>query len=112
MKRTYLLLTIIGWILPNIFVAKVSIATGNILLWTKPLETINGMFANDISTAFMLDLFFVVILFMIWTYRQVKKYQMKNLWAYWLFTFGFGIASGLPLFLYYRESYLNKDEQK
>jgi EamA domain-containing membrane protein RarD len=67
------------------------------------------MFANDISTAFVLDLLFVVFLFIIWTHSEAKKHQMKHVWLIWIWTFAFGIASGLPLFLYWRES-LNKSK--
>ncbi len=110
MKKKYLLLTIIGFILPNIFVAKVSIETGNILLWTDIMTTIQQMFANDISTAFMLDLFFIVLLFLIWSYQEAKRHQIKRFWLSWLWTFAFGIASGLPLFLYLRE--INKESSE
>jgi len=43
MKKTYLLLTMIGFIIPNIFVAKVGVETGNILLWTDIPTTFNQM---------------------------------------------------------------------
>ena len=111
MKKTYLLLTIIGFILPNTFVAKVGIETRNILLWTDIPTTFNQMFANDIATAFIMDLFFIVFLFLIWSYKETKKYQLKNWWLIILFTFAFGIASGLPLFLYFREDKLLKNNE-
>lgn len=110
MKKTYLFLTILGFIIPGIFLAKVSIETGNILFYTKPMETINAMFANDIVTGFILDLLIVVTLFLVWSFREAKKYKMKNLWAIWIFTFLFGLASGLPLFLYFREDKMNKQK--
>ena len=103
MKRLYLILTVIGFILPGIFVVKVSVETGNILFYADIPATTNGMFANDIATAFMLDLLFVVSLFMVWTYREAKQKGLKWVGLVWLWTFAFGIASGLPLFLYLRE---------
>jgi len=103
MKRLYLILMIVGFILPNIFVAKESVETGNILLYTDLAQTMQQMFANDVTTAFIIDLLFIVILFMVWSFREAKKHKMNNLWLIWLFTFAFGIASGLPLFLYLRE---------
>lgn len=106
MKRTYLLLTLIGFVLPNIFVAKVGVETGNILLYTDPITTFELMFANDVSTAFILDLLFIVMLFLVWTWGEGKKYQMKRVWLIWIWTFAFGIASGLPLFLFLREDKL------
>lgn len=106
MKKTYLLLTIVGTILPSIFVIKESITTGNILLYRYPIDTFNSMFINNISSAFMLDLLFIVSLFLFWSYKEAKHCNMKNIGWVWLYTFAFGIAGGLPLFLYLREKKL------
>jgi len=103
MKKVYLSLAIIGTILPNIFVLSESIESGNYFLYAHPLDTFNGMFANNISAAFITDLLFIVILFLVWTYRESKRYRIKNIVWIWLYTFAFGIAGGLPLFLYFRE---------
>ena len=56
MKRLYLALTVIGYLASNWFVVLVSLRTGNLLLWTRPLETKAGMFANPIASAFAIDL--------------------------------------------------------
>ncbi|MEQ8425560.1 MAG: DUF2834 domain-containing protein, partial [Cyclobacteriaceae bacterium] len=63
MKKLFLILAIVGFIAPNIFVMIVSVETGNILLWLHPGATIRGMFANNISSAFIVDLLFVVMVF-------------------------------------------------
>lgn len=80
MKNKYLTLAVIGFIIPNIYVALESIETGNILLWLDPTATMTGMFGNRISTAFILDLLFVVLVFFYWTYRESKKHNIKNVW--------------------------------
>lgn len=103
MKRVYLVLTVIGLILPTYFVIIESIETGNILLYTSPMKTLEGMFANRISTIFSLDLLIGVVVFFIWTYHESKKKNMKNIVWVWVCTMLFGFASGLPLFLYLRE---------
>ena len=61
------------------------------------------MFTNNISLAFVTDLLFIVILFLFWSYKESKQYNMKNIVLVWAYTFAFGIAGGLPLFLYLRE---------
>lgn len=99
-KNTLLVLTILGFIAPNILLIKVSIETGNILLWTNPSATIVGALANDISAAFLVDLLFVVSVFFMWTYTMAKQLAIKNVWLYWLLTLLFGMAGTLPLFLY------------
>lgn len=103
MKRTYLFLTIIGFILPNYFTVKESLTSGNILFYTDPIATIRGMFSNNYSSAFVLDLLFILVLFLVWSYKESKKHKIKHVGLIWMFTFGFGIASGLPLFLLVRE---------
>lgn len=103
MKNKYLFLTILGTLLPNIFVVKESLASCNILLYANPLATFQGMFANNISSAFIIDLLFIVVLFLFWSYAEAKKLQMKGIVWFWVYTFAFGIAGGLPLFLYFRE---------
>ena len=108
MKNIYLILTIFGFIAPNIFVTLVSIETGNILLYLDPMATIEGMFSNQISTAFMVDLFFVVGVFFFWSHTEAKRLKMKHPWKLWILTMLFGIAVALPLFLYNRENHLNE----
>ena len=103
MKKTYLILAIIGFILPSILVSIESLETGNILLYANPIATINGMFANRISSIFMIDLLFAVLVFFIWSYSEGKKYKIKKVGLVWLMTMLLGLAGGLPLFLYMRE---------
>ena len=103
MKNIYLALAIIGFILPNILVFMESLDTGNILLYTNPIATIEAMFANRISTIFMIDLLFTVLVFFIWSYSEKKKHGIKNVSIVWLLTMLLGLAGGLPLFLYFKE---------
>ena len=108
MKKLYLVLTIIGTILPSIFVVAEALKSGNYLLYTHPIDTFNGMFANHISSAFVTDLLFIVILFLCWSFRESRRHKMSHLYVFWLYTFAFGIAGGLPLFLYFREKAMTK----
>ena len=103
MKRVYLILAIIGFILPNYLVLLESFETGNIMLYGDIPATFKGMFANRISTIFMIDLLFAVLVFFIWSYQESKKKGIKNIYWIWLATMLLGLAGGLPLFLYYRE---------
>ena len=103
MKSTYLFLTILGFIAPNIFVFQESRATGNWLFWLDPGATLSGMFPNRIATAFMVDLLFVVLVFFIWSYYDAKRRSIKHLVWVWLATLLFGLAGAFPLYLYLRE---------
>ena len=106
MKNTYLILAIIGFIAPNVLVAVETFETGNALLYLNPLATIEGMFANRISTIFMIDLFFAVMVFFVWTYSESKKHGMKNVAIIWILTMLFGLAGALPFFHYLKERHL------
>ena len=110
MKNLYLLLTIVGFITPNILVFNESIDTGNILLWFDPQATLNGMFANRISSAFVIDLLLVVLAVLIWIVVEAKRLGMKNSWLYVPLTFVFGVAGPLPLFLYHREKFIHSNK--
>jgi hypothetical protein len=104
MKRLYAALTAIGYIASNWFVISVSLGTGNVLLWTKPRETIAGMFANPVATAFAIDLLFAALVACIWFYSEGRRLGMRRIPVYWVLTLAFGLAGTLPLFLYHRES--------
>ena len=103
MKRTYLILSIIGFILPNVLVLQESIEKGNYMLYRYPLDTFADMFANRISSIFAIDLLFAVLVFFIWSYYESKIKGIKNLGWVWLSTMLFGLAGAFPLFLYLRE---------
>lgn len=106
-QRLYLIMAIMGFIAPSILVLLESVETGNILLYTNPMATIEGMFANRISTIFMIDLLFTVFVFFLWTYFDSKKNGVKNIWAVWILTMLFGLAGGFPFYLYLKEKSKN-----
>ncbi|HET9465517.1 MAG TPA: DUF2834 domain-containing protein [Gemmatimonadales bacterium] len=110
MKPLYAALSVIGYIASNWFVVAVSLETGNILLWTRPLETMAGMFANHIAAAFAIDLLLVALVACIWFYSEGRRLGMRRIWVYWLLTLAFGLAGTLPLFLFNRERQLEQLE--
>lgn len=107
MRKTYMILTIIGTILLNILVIRESLNIGNYLLYTHPLETFPNMFANDVASSFAPDLLFIVVMFLTWTYRESKRLSMKRVWLVWAYTSALSIAGGLQLFLWLSAKHLN-----
>ena len=103
MKNIYLSLAIIGFVAPTILVFNESIETGNILLYANPIATFEGMFANRISSIFMIDLLFAVLVFFIWTYIDGRKNGVKKIWIVWVLTMLLGLAGGFPFYLYLKE---------
>ena len=90
----------------------VSLDTGNVLLWTRPFETMAGMFANRIAAAFAIDLLLTALVACIWFYAEGKRLGMRRVWVYWVLTLAFGLAGTLPLFLLHREDYLESGEPR
>jgi hypothetical protein len=111
MKRLYAILSVIGYIATNWLVVLVSVETGNVLLWTRPLETMAGMFANRIAAAFAIDILLTALVACIWFYFEGKRLGMRRIWGYWLLTLAFGLAGTLPLFLLKREQRLEQLER-
>jgi len=102
MKNKLILATVVGTALPNIFVLQESFQSGNYMLYARPLETMSKMFENPTVAAFSTDLLVLVIFFMIWSFYEARKLNIKQLYLCWIYTFILGLAGGLPLFLYFR----------
>ena len=102
------MLTVLGFLAPNILITKVGYETGNYLLYTYPLDTIQAMFANDIASAFMIDLLVAVVVFFVWSFNESKRLGMKPPYLVWLLTMLFGLSGTLPLFLYQREKSISQ----
>ena len=99
MKRIYLIVSVLGFVLPNILVAIESIENLNILLYTDIMSTIDGMFANRISSIFVIDLLWAVAVFFIWSRVEAKQLGIMNkMWWVWLSTMLLGLAGAFPLF--------------
>ncbi|NNG15686.1 MAG: DUF2834 domain-containing protein [Gemmatimonadales bacterium] len=102
MSAFYLVAAIVGYIAANGLVMVESIESGNVLLWTKPLDTMRAMFANRISTIFAIDLFYVVLVAFVWFHHDAKRTGVKQVWRYWVLTLLFGLAGTFPLYLHAR----------
>lgn len=99
MKQKYLYHTILGTILPNILVFKEMFATGNILLYTQPINTFIGMFPIINPVHLSLIYIFIVVLFLFRSFKESRKLQMKEIGYIWRYTFAFGFAGELSLYL-------------
>lgn len=109
-SRIFLVLAWIGFILPNIWVCIESLETGNYLLYAKPLDTIQAMFANRISSIFAIDLLFTVLVFLGWSYWLSKSRKIKGWGWVCISTFLFGLAGAFPLFLYFKSKTSSHEE--
>ena len=103
MQLIYLVLSIVGFILP--YSQFVPFITNNsldlFLFWSQ-------LFANQISSTFALDVFVSSVVFWIFVFKEGKRLQMKFLWLYVVFNLTVGLSFALPLFLLKRSQNINK----
>ncbi len=103
-ERLLLALTIIGFVVPNVFVGLYIAGEGTDLggyfsLWTASIP----------STQLLLDLAIAVSAFFIWAAVEGPRAQIKRWWLCIPASLLVGICFGLPLFLLMRERALNLD---
>jgi uncharacterized protein DUF2834 len=107
MARLYLLLAVVGFVVPNTFTLIESVHTGNILFWADPARTTSELFVNRTSTAFALDLLATAAAVLIWMTAEAARLRIRRVWIFWVLTLLFGMGGPFPLFLYLRERQLN-----
>ena len=94
MSITYLVLSIIGLVLPYSqlipFISQNGLDLP--LFWSQ-------LFTNQASSADGLDLFISSIVFWIFLFREGTRLQMKLLWIYVVLNLTIGLSFALPLFL-------------
>lgn len=104
MKRIYLLLSFIGFILPYLFFLPFLITYGlNIPLF------MDQMFANQIGGFFSADVVVTSLVLWVFIYDQTRRYQVRGWWWSILANLLVGVSLALPLFLYLRERSLGEE---
>ena len=106
MKTVYLILCVVGTVLPmSQFVPWVYMSGLDVPLF------IDLALANQISAFAWLDIFvsaLVVLSFILW---EGKRVEMKKLWIPLVGLFTVGVSLGLPLFLLLREIHLSENRK-
>jgi hypothetical protein len=99
MRKLYLVLAVLGFVLPYYFFLSFLIENGPDLGLL-----VSELFVNDISTFFAVDLIITALVFLVFMLREAGRYQMRNWWLYILATLAVGPSFAFPLFLYFREA--------
>ncbi len=102
-KYIYLLLCIIGTILPYSQILPLILDPS--FSWATMGEL---LFANRVSTLFALDLFVTATVFIVFALSEGIKLHIKHLWLPFVASALVGASLGFPLFLYMREQKLEK----
>ncbi len=102
-KNIYLLLCIIGTILPYSQLIPWLFSNGmDVSLFFEQL------FANRISTFFGMDVIVSAIVLLVFILSEGTRIRLRQWWLPVASTFLVGVSLGLPLFLYLREVELEK----
>ncbi|MFY9621095.1 MAG: DUF2834 domain-containing protein [Pyrinomonadaceae bacterium] len=105
-KHLYLLLCVIGTVLPYWFLVPFLREHG------LDLRLIGEqLFANQISSFFGMDVIVTTVCLWIFIYFEGRRVRMKNLWAPVIASLTVGVSLGLPLFLFLRESRTGQDQR-
>ena len=104
-KRIYLVLTIVGFILPYaLFLPWIFEEGLDIPLFFQ------NLFANKISGAFGLDVLVSAVVVVVFILSEGKELAMNKLWIPIAGTILVGVSFGFPLFLYMKEK-INNDKK-
>jgi hypothetical protein len=76
-----------------------------------PREFVQQLFATSVSGFFALDVIVSAVVLWVFVFVEGRRLGMKHLWAPVLASLLVGGSLGLPLFLYMRESYVEKFAQ-
>jgi hypothetical protein len=99
MKTLYLLLAIVGLVLPYYFLAAFLVEHGLDLALL-----VQQLFANRISTFFAVDLIISSAVFWVFVYQESARRQVPHAWVFVATNLLVGLSFALPLFLYVRQS--------
>ena len=98
LKHLYLVLAIVGMVVPYYFLIS--------FFWTHGLDGrafLQQLFGTWISTFFAVDLLLSSVVFVIYLRREARRYSIKH-WGLPLVALcAVGLSFALPLFLYIRE---------
>jgi Protein of unknown function DUF2834 len=100
-KPLYLILAVIGFVLPYYFLISFLMAHG-----LDARLFLTQLFGTPISTFFAIDLLIACVVFMIFLRQEAERHAMKHQWIYWISLFTVGLSFALPLFLWAREGHL------
>ncbi len=103
MKNVYAGAAVVGLLISITFIGLFVVEHGfNLSLFFQQL------FTNYISTLFTLDLLLSSIVFWLFLFGEARKYQIRHTWFFVVSNLLIGLCFALPLFLYARETHIEK----
>lgn len=103
LKHLYLILTVIGFAGPSWFFISFLVVHGlDVSAFARQL------FGIQISSFFAVDLLLASVVFVIFVRREARRCTIRHWWTYVAALLTVGLSFALPLFLYVRESRLER----
>jgi hypothetical protein len=102
-KHLYLLLAIIGFIVPYYFLVSFFLAHG-----IDGQLFLTQLFGTPISAFFATDLLISGLVFLLFWQRETSRHAMKHRWVYLIALCTVGLSLALPLLLWAREGYVEE----
>ena len=108
LRHVYFILFVLGVILPYAYFTPWFLDNGlNVKLFVAEL------FANRVSASFGMDITVSTVVLLIFIAAETFRLKMPRPWLVialaFAGTFGAGVSSGFPLFLYLRQKFLDED---
>ncbi len=105
-KNLYLILAIIGFVIPYYYFVSFTIENGlNLRIFFEQL------FGTPISSFFAVDLLISSVVFVHYLRQEATRFSIVNWWVYVGVLLMVGLSCALPLFLYARESRIERLEK-
>lgn len=103
MKTLYLILAVLGLVLPY----------GAFIPWLSEhgpdlLRFMEDLIVNPISIFAWLDVIIAALVLLIFILSESRRLGIRHAWFAFIGTLTVGVSFGLPLFLYFREKALDK----
>ncbi len=67
------------------------------------VEFVRGGYANSASSSLSNDLLVGTAAFMLWSFVEARRIQLRHWWVFLVLTFGVAFACAFPLFLFVRD---------
>ena len=98
LKQVYLILAIIGTVVPWAFFGSFFIANGPDLF-----AFARGLFANGAAGGFASDIMISILIFWVWSYYDAREHAVRLWWTVLPTGCCVGLSLALPWYLYLRE---------
>jgi len=102
-KKLYALLCVLGLVLPYYFFVPFLFSNGFDLQLI-----VNLLFGNQVSAFFAADVFVSSLVLWVFIYHETRKRRVPHWWLSILASLAVGVSLGLPLFLWLRETEIEK----